>query len=201
MFEGEGGVSGAGAGAGSELHLAWFCVRSQPKHEHIAAANLRQQQQTEVFNPRIRFKRATRRGPIWVTESLFPNYVFARFNWKQTLRLVHHTPGVAGVVHFGMRWPTIPDAVIGELRAAVGEEELRVLGETLEAGDEVQISGGAFHGLQGVVTRVMPARARVAVLLEFLGRQSTVEVERNAVVRLHPGVLPPQPPGPANPVA
>jgi hypothetical protein len=33
---------------------------------------------------------------------------------------------------------------------------------------------------------VMPARARVAVLLEFLGRQSAIEVAADAVVRLHP---------------
>jgi transcriptional antiterminator RfaH len=192
MLEGDSGVPVSEAGAGSDLQLAWFCVRSQPKHEHIAAANLRQQQNTEVFNPRIRFKRSTRRGPVWTTESLFPNYLFARFDWRETLRLVHHTAGVAGVVHFGTRWPTIPDAVMDELRATVGEEELRVLGETLETGDEVQISGGAFHGLQGVVTRVMPAKARVAVLLDFLGRQSMVEVRLDAVVRLNTGMLPPK---------
>ena len=166
--------------------VAWFCLRSQLKHEHIAAANLRRQGCAEPFNPRIRFKRSTRRGPVWVTESLFPSYLFARFDWKDSLRLVHHTAGVAGIVHFGSRWPTIPDEVIEQLRTEVGQEELRVIGETLALGDEVQISGGAFHGLQGVVARVMPARARVAVLLEFLGRQSAIEVATDAVVKLHP---------------
>jgi len=196
MFEGDSGGLASELASEPGLHLAWFCVRSQPKHEHIAAANLRQQANTEVFNPRIRFKRSTRRGPVWVTESLFPNYLFARFDWKETLRLVHHTPGVAGIVHFGTRWPTIPDAVMEDLRATVGEEELRILGDSLAAGDEIQISGGAFHGLQGVVMRVMPAKARVAVLLDFLGRQATVEVELNAVVKLQPGLLAPKDPGP-----
>jgi transcriptional antiterminator RfaH len=183
------GVAFVEAGAPGPA-VAWFCLRSQLKHEHIAAANLRRLGCAEPFCPRIRFKRATRRGPVWVTESLFPSYLFARFNWKESLRLVHHAAGVAGVVHFGSRWPIIPDAVIAELRAGVGQEELRVVGETLEPGEEVQISGGAFHGLQGVVSRVMPARARVAVLLEFLGRQSAVEVASDAVVKLHPHGLP-----------
>ena len=44
-------------------HTAWFCVRSQPKHEHIAAANLRRNPDIDVLNLRIRFKRSTRRGP------------------------------------------------------------------------------------------------------------------------------------------
>jgi transcriptional antiterminator RfaH len=168
-----------------ESTLAWFCVRSQLKHEHIAAANLRQLADTEVFNPRIRFKRATRRGPVWVTESLFPNYLFARFDWRTSLRLIHHTGGVAGIVHFGSRWPTIPDVAIAELRSAIGEEELRTIDATLDVGQEVRISGGAFDGLEGVVTRIIPGRQRVAVLLDFLGRQATVEVKADHLVKLN----------------
>jgi len=61
--------------------LAWFCVRSQPKHEHIAAARLRESG-LEVFLPRIRFKKHSVRGPVWVTEALFPNYLFARFDFR-----------------------------------------------------------------------------------------------------------------------
>jgi transcriptional antiterminator RfaH len=176
-------------GAMGELPLlAWFCVRAQPKHEHIAAANLRQYLHTEVFSPRIRFRRATRRGPVWVTESLFPNYVFARFDWRTSLRLIHHAPGVSGVVHFGSRWPTIPDDVIEELRAMLGNEDLHVIGDGIEPGDEVRISGGSFHGLEGVVTRVMPGRARVGILLEFLGRQTMVEVKVDSVVKLQPNL-------------
>jgi transcriptional antiterminator RfaH len=162
---------------------AWFCLRTQPKHEHIAAANLRLLPQIEVFNPRIRYRRSTRRGPVWFTESLFPSYVFARFDWRQWLRQVHHAAGVATVVHFGSRWPTLSDHSIAELKAAVGDQELRLIQAEPEPGEEVQISGGAFHGLQGIVTRLVPARARVAVLLEFLGRQTTVEVPLDAVVR------------------
>ena len=41
---------------------AWFCVRSQPKREHIAAAHLRNLVEVEVFCPRLRIRKATRRG-------------------------------------------------------------------------------------------------------------------------------------------
>jgi transcription antitermination factor NusG len=40
-----------------------------------------------------------------------------------------------------------------------------------------------FHGLRAVITRVMPSRERVAVLLEFLGRQTTVELPGEALIR------------------
>ena len=54
--------------------LAWFCLRAQPKHEHIAAQHLKKLPGVEVFCPRVRFQRATRRGKVWFTEAMFPNY-------------------------------------------------------------------------------------------------------------------------------
>jgi transcriptional antiterminator RfaH len=162
---------------------SWFCLRTQPKHEHIAAAHLKREPDVEVYLPRIRFKRSTRRGPVWFTEALFPNYLFARFDFVTSLRKLSQVRGVRGVVHFGNQWPTIPDDVIGELRAAVGSDEVHVIQNELQPGEPVEISGGAFHGLQAVVTRVMPSRERVAVLLEFLGRQTMIEVPTQAIVR------------------
>jgi len=136
--------------------LAWFCVRSQPKHEHIAAAHLRQISTVEVFVPRIRFKRLTRYGQVWVTEALFPNYLFARFDWHGYLRQIYHSPGVSEVVHFGTHWPVIPDEVIDSLRNSLGNDDVHVIPEEVSPGDAVKIVGGSLHGLQAVVSRVMP---------------------------------------------
>jgi transcriptional antiterminator RfaH len=161
---------------------AWFCVRSHPKHEHIAAAHLRQAG-IEVLLPRIRFRKASLRGPVWTTEVLFPCYLFARFDWRASLRLVHHSPGVSKVVSFGTHWPAIPDGIIDELREAVGADELHVIDENFSPGDKVKISGGIFHGLTALVMQVIPARQRVRVLLDFLGRQTMVEVSGEKLVK------------------
>ena len=136
----------------------------------------------EVFLPRIRFRRKTRQGLAWATEALFPGYLFARFDWKSALRQVHHAPGLTGVVHFGNQWPTISDAVVDELRQLFGPRELHVVPATPQSGDTVQIAGGAFHGLRAVVTQVMPAKQRVNVLLDFLGRQTVMELPLARVV-------------------
>lgn len=173
-----GQMAGRQVGPVTGVGPAWYCVRSQPRHEHVAAAHLRRRPDVEVFSPRIRYRRATSRGPIWVTEPLFPCYLFAKFDLHKLLREVQHTVGVATVVHFGLLWPTVPEQVIDELRSAVDAEETRVIEEVLREGDEVEIKGGAFDGLQAVVTRVMPARRRVAVLLHFLGRLTVVELDK-----------------------
>jgi transcriptional antiterminator RfaH len=163
----------------------WFCVRSQPKHEHIAAARLRTEG-IEVYLPRIRFKKASARGPVWVTEALFPNYFFALFNWRESSRLVRHASGVSTVVHFGPTVPTVPAEVIAELRARVGEQEVHILPEKFAEGDAVQLTTGPLRGLAAVVTQVMPAKERVRVLLTFLGRQTEAEVDQSGLVKEAP---------------
>lgn len=174
-------LTSRGSDTGSTI--AWFCLRAQPKHEHIAAEHLRRMDGVDVFNPRIRFKRSTRTGPALVTEAMFPNYLFARFDWKMSLTRVHYAPGVSGVVHFGSKWPTVPDPVIEELRALIGSEGVHVISDEIAPGDQVTVSGTVFHGLQAVVTQVMAGKDRVMVLLEFLGRQTAVELGSNAIVK------------------
>jgi transcriptional antiterminator RfaH len=177
---------------------AWYCLRSQPRHEHIAASHLAYGADFEVYLPRIRVPRPTRSGPVWRTEALFPNYLFARFELGQAARRVQYTRGVSGIVHFGDHWPSIPDSVIAELRAAETASRDRALPRnggagramlsdasavSLRPGEPVVISGGALHSFSATVLRVMPAHARVAVLLDFLGRPSAVELDAAAVLR------------------
>jgi transcriptional antiterminator RfaH len=162
--------------------LNWFCVRSQPKHEHIAAAHLKSAGH-EVFLPRIRYKKATRRGPVWFNEALFPNYVFARFVWKDSLADVMHCRGVSTVIHFGEHWPIITDGDIGCLRELADDTNMFTVEEMFNPGEEVAIAGGSFNGLTGVVQKYLPSRQRVAILLEFLGRQTQVEISPDQLVR------------------
>ncbi len=137
----------------------------------------------DVFSPRIRFKRTTRTGSVWVTEALFPSYLFARFDWANSLRLVCHLPGVSGVVHFGWHWPVIPDEAIQEMRSWVGDNEIHTISPDVAPGDDVCIIGGCMHGLRAIVTQVMSGRKRVAVLLDFLGRQTSVKLDASMLVK------------------
>ena len=167
---------------GEGCSAGWFCVRTHPKHEHIAAAQLRQDADIEVFLPRIRYKRPTRYGSAWVSEALFPNYLFAWFDLATCWRRVQSARAVRGIVHFGNRWPTILQSTIQDLRHAMGPEEMRIVTSSLRPGEPVELRGGALAGLQAVVDRVMPNRQRVAVLMDFLGRQTSVELQIDQVV-------------------
>jgi transcriptional antiterminator RfaH len=162
---------------------AWYCLQAKHKHEHIAAAHLREVKGVAVFCPRIRFKRQTRMRVAWVTEALFPGYLFAHFELAKLLRVVSYTPGVRSIVRFANRYPTIDDVIVDQLRQHVGEREIRIIKYEPSQGDNVKIGDGAFAGLEAVVTQILPARARVRVLMEFLGRKVEMELERSSVLR------------------
>ena len=161
---------------------AWYCARTKPKHEHIAAANLRKNLNLEVFHPRLRIERATRRGVVRVSEPLFPCYIFFRCLIDEKLGEIQRTSGVSTVVHFAHRIPKIADAVIEELKECFEGEETMTVEDRLSPGDEVIVAEGAFSGMRAFVLRVMPARKRVQVLLDVLGRPTPAELDENSVV-------------------
>jgi transcriptional antiterminator RfaH len=85
-------------------------------------------------------------------------------------------------VHFARRIPKIADTVIEELKECFEGEETLTVEERISPGDEVVVVDGAFCGMRAFVLRVMPARKRVQVLLDVLGRPTPAEVDENSVV-------------------
>lgn len=167
----------------------WFCLRSQPKHEHIAAAHLRLLPGLEIFCPRMKLRRMTRRGPAWFTEALFPGYLFARFDPVQSQKQVLYAQGVSGIVKFGLEPAVVPGEAIAELQVRMGGAEWAVVDSEIREGDRVCITEGVFKGLQTVVTQILSARERVRVLLEFLGQSREVDVERTQLLPQRSHVL------------
>src|SRR6516164_8204599 len=154
---------------------SWFCLRAQPKREHIAAACLRQMSEVEVFCPRLRLRKHTNRGLVWFVESMFPGYLFARFDYATFNRRIRQGPGVSGFVQFGDRLGLLPDALISEIKNSMGEDEIVEVNQGLAPGQNVQITQGPFQGLEALVTRLITARERVEILIEWMGRSLCAE--------------------------
>lgn len=164
-----------------QLDPAWFCIRTKPRRQNVAAAHLRSFD-LEVFNPQFRTRRATRNGPIWRTEPLFPNYLFARFEFADRYRRVRYAFGVHDILNFGGQWARIPEADIAALRREWQEREELEVDPQIFPGDTVQLTGLLFHGMEARVLCLLPARQRVKVLLDFLGGLKETEVDTASVV-------------------
>ncbi len=167
----------------SDPHISeWFCVRTQTKREHIAAGHLREVEGVEVFCPRLRYRKATRRGKIWWVEPLFPGYVLAKFNMAEMERAITFCQGVRGLVRFGSEIPPVPENFVESLRKEVrdrsdDDEECFSVSPVIAVGDEVEIAHGPLRGMQGTIVSVAPAAERVKILLEFLGQTHAVDVD------------------------
>ena len=154
----------------------WYCLKAQSKREHIAAAFLRQSSELEVFCPRLRFRKQTARGPVWFVESMFPGYLFAKFNYATLNRRVVHAPGVNGFVRFGDRLGLLPDALIAEIKSRVSRDEIVEINQRLESGQNVEVAQGPFQGFEALVTRFISAKDRVEILIEWMGRSLYAEL-------------------------
>jgi transcriptional antiterminator RfaH len=163
-------------------HPEWFCVRTQTKREHIAANHLRELEGVEVFCPRLRYRKATRRGKIWWVEPLFPGYLLAKFNLSEMERAVTFCQGVRGLVRFGSEIPPVPESFVEILRKEIrnrpeGEEELLSVAPVIQIGDEVEVAHGPLQGMRGTIVSVAPAHERVKILLDFLGQPQAIDVD------------------------
>lgn len=161
---------------------AWFCIRTQLKHEHIAAAHLKQIPDMEVFNPQLRLLRSTRAGRRLFIESLFPNYIFARFILEALWEKVAYTPGVKSVLRFGGQAPKIPETVIEDVRRGLDGLDSQILTDAPAEGDEVEITGGAFAGTKASVVQVLPGKQRAQILLEVMGQLVPAELSLDLVL-------------------
>lgn len=162
----------------------WYCARTQPRLEHVAAGHLRRLGgDVEVFCPRIRLQRCQRSGAApFVTEALFPGYLFARFSFAQHHRDVRYAHGIRGIVQFGDRYPAVPDGWVAELQQEFGDAPVTELATPLAVGVRVQVVGGPFQGRTATVTRLRSGTERVRVLLEFLGRDLEAELPVSLVL-------------------
>lgn len=158
----------------------WYVLRTQLKREKLAAANLRRLEGVEVFLPRLRYVKTTRRGRVWWVEPLFPGYLLAKFSVEEMGTAVTYAGGVSRVVRFGDEVPAVAEEFVEslkrELREAVGDGEELVVGRKVEVGEEVEIATGPLQGMSGQVLEVRPGKERVKLLLEFMGQAQPLEM-------------------------
>ncbi len=125
--------------------------------------------------------RKTKAGKKRFVEALFPNYLFARFDLREQMRTVSSASGVNYIVHNGRQDPFIPDPVMEELQATTPGELISLPDPTIFPGNQVEILEGSLKGLNGTVLAVLSPEERIAILLNFLGRQIEVKLDLSMV--------------------
>ena len=153
---------------------AWYLVYSKPRQERVALDNL-SRQGYQTFLPLIRLRRKRQRRYVWVTEPMFPRYLFINLsdesdNWGP----IRSTIGVAGLVRFGGRPAKVPDDLVSALQSnEAGVWEMPT--PDLKSGDRVRICEGPMAGYEGIF-QSRSGKERVTLLLGVVSQAARVEV-------------------------
>jgi transcriptional antiterminator RfaH len=170
--------------------VRWYAINTKSQQEERAESNLKAWR-VETFVPRMRERR---RGRVdgeaaYAIKTLFPRYIFARFDANAMLHKVSFTRGVLSVVHFGGLPVPVEDEVMEIMRARAGADGFIKIGEELEPGDRVMIKAGAFENFIGVFERHLAEADRVKILLTTISYQSHITIDRAMVRKLSPNHL------------
>jgi transcriptional antiterminator RfaH len=162
----------------------WYVLHTHVHQENRAESNLRARS-VETFNPRIKQRRLNEftGAATYISKSLFPRYIFARFPAGALLHKVWFTRGVHSVVSFGESPTPVEDEIINHIQARVGADGFVALNEAFKPGDKVLIKEGPLANLSGVFEHELKDSERVMILLTTINYQGRVMVERERLGR------------------
>jgi transcriptional antiterminator RfaH len=163
--------------------LRWYVIHTHLWQESRVEANLGVLK-VETYNPQIQECRSYNQftgKPTYVTKSMFPQYIFARFNLSSMLYKVMFTRGVRNVVNFGDGPVPVDNKVIAFIKSREGKDGLVGIGDLLQKGDKVEIKSGPLQKLVGLFDGEVSGSKRVMILLDAVGFQGNVVIEREQV--------------------
>ena len=160
----------------------WYVIHTKARQESLALENLERQGYT-TYCPQITLSKRRRNAWHQVAEPLFPRYLFIQLTeGEDDFGPIRSTLGVSNMLRFGGKPATIGNDIIESLRqqeydsAATPDPELPV-----KPGDRVRGMDGPFAGLEGIFQN-SSKDARVVILMELLGRENRVSVDRDSII-------------------
>ncbi|HEY6807128.1 MAG TPA: transcription termination/antitermination NusG family protein [Pyrinomonadaceae bacterium] len=166
--------------------FSWYVVYTRSKQERRACLNL-ETWHVETFNPERQERRCNQftGQPTYLVKSLFPNYIFARFDASTMLHNILSTRGVKYVLSTGGSLVSIDEELIELIQSRIGEDGFVRLGDDdVKVGDKVTIKDGPLRNLQGVFSAEMKDTERVLILLDVVKYQARIETTRDQLQKV-----------------
>ena len=162
---------------------SWYAVHTRPREEGVANEHL-QRQGFETYWPRYIKRSSHARRVRDLAVSLFPRYLFARFDrGKNGWLAIRSTRGVLGLVSQGVEPVALSSRLIDDIRARENAAGFVVLSRQvdLKLNQRVHLASEAFKNHDLIFTE-MKDRDRVTVLMALFGREFQVAVPLEQIV-------------------
>lgn len=150
----------------------WYVAKVKPQKERGLTSYL-SQWDVEVFFPQILQLGQSSQ----VLKPLFPTYIFCYFDPRSSIwPVVRWAPGMGYILNHEDEPYRVPETLITYLRQQVKHWNERKPSTYLNKGEQVKVLGGPFSGLEGIFQKYVPSRKRCNILLEVIGRLTSVEL-------------------------
>ena len=159
----------------------WYVVNTKPRNEERAATNLAGGN-IEALAPKIKFKKYREGKLVWVTEPMFPNYIFVKFHPIDEFRLVKYTRGVKTIVNFNGKIIPLQDEMIEFIKTRLDNGIATLQKKEFRKGEKIIIQEGPFKGFSGIFEQELDGKERVAILLDGVNYCARMEIDRELVV-------------------
>ena len=156
------------------MSLQWIAIRSKPRSEKIVSNELNKKG-IESFLPLIKKRQQWSDRKKWVEFPLFPSYLFARIELKDSLYIMN-THGVNTIVKFGDKVITVEDEVVNSIKLALeGGYELHPM-KYFTIGDQVEVIDGPMKGVVGIVENKLKNENRLVIKIDALQQAVAVHI-------------------------
>jgi transcription antitermination factor NusG len=157
----------------------WYAGYTASRHEKRVAEHLAQRG-VEHFLPLYETIHRWNNGRHRVQLPLFPGYIFVKIALQEKLRVLE-APGFVRLVGFNGLPIPLPETDISKMKDALNKGVLAEPYPYLTAGTRVEIRGGAFEGMTGILLR-RQNKCRVVISIDLIMRSMAVEVDASEVV-------------------
>jgi transcription antitermination factor NusG len=161
----------------------WYVIQTKPKKEEEAKSYL-STKGLEIFSPLME-SFTTRNGRMSKgLKSLFPGYIFGKFDLEQNYPLVRWARGVKKILGFGGNFTPVSEEVVELIKKRTDGNGIVRENYHFETNDLVRIKSGPLKDLLGIFDRWVSDSERVRVLLSLIGYQPAVEIHYSMIEKV-----------------
>lgn len=158
---------------------SWYLVQCKPR-DCFRAQNQLREQEYDVYLPTHTAERRKARQIYYVTEPLFPHYLFLQLPTDVNWSAVRSTRGVSRVVSFNGKPVPVSEQIVNGIKHQCDVLNGLEPEPLYKKGDTVVITDGCFRELEAVV-QTTHKDERVILLLDLLNRRQEIELPISSV--------------------
>ena len=149
--------------------MSWIVITIKPNQSKKAEANLNAQN-IDCFFPKLELKQENKN----IEKNLFPGYAFVKIeSWDQLLP-VSSTRGVARIISFSGKIPTMHKSIISEIKNKLSSISISHEKKPIKKDDNVIINASLFDGLEARVIDTLKKKESQVVLLQIMNHPQTI---------------------------